>query len=108
MGRRYTVAWASSIVAGVGAVLILVITAVTFGNMPPLSTSSGDLAGGGVLIGQLIGVVLFPCIPLVLSLTALASSKGRPKGRIGFFPLVLAVAGIGLCVTSTIVSTVGG
>lgn len=83
--RSYVVAWGCATLAcifGVGALQWV----IGGWGRPFVPTKAIWWAS---YIPELLGVLAFP---LLFALTAVASSKGRPKGRIGFLSLLLTVS----------------
>ncbi len=87
--ERYVISWVCSLVATIlsSAMLMQLIAAAFWGG---LTWASRDAAWVATYFA--VGVLVW-AFPAVLSLTALASSEGRPRGRIGFGPLVITAVG---------------
>ena len=77
-GSGYVTAWACSILAGIWIVAGIATEIQGWGDRKP--------GGWAVELGEMLGALL---PPVILSITAIASSKDRPKGRLGFLPMTL-------------------
>ena len=87
MRKHYAVSWGCSLLAGIFSSMALMGLVLNWGSMP---LQGRYLAS---VLGSLVGAALFWAFPAVLALTAIASSKGRPRGRLGFGPLLITAVG---------------
>ena len=84
----YRVARCFNIVAIIFAFLFLLSTITDWKNLP--STNKFDLLDSYWWINVAPGFLIAPFfLPLIFSVTAIVTSRGRPEGRLGYAPLVL-------------------
>jgi len=84
--NHYFVSWGCAAIAVFLAWALLRGVVVNWGERIPMPTIAGRA-------GTLTATIMVWSVPMFFSQVALAGSEGRPRGRIGFFSLILTAIG---------------